>query len=74
MYLTDIAPGQFTMGQTSRKLFGVPWNRSKISHFIEIDVKGLDVIKNAPYNYMVPGTGNLPLDGRIINAGVSRFK
>jgi RHS repeat-associated protein len=73
-YLTDIAPGQFTMGQTSRRLFGVPWNKTKLTHFIEIDVNGLNTIKNAPFNYMVPGTGNLPLGGRIVNGGVSIFK
>jgi HYD1 signature containing ADP-ribosyltransferase len=73
-YLTDIAPGQFTMGQTSRRLFGVPWNRNRLTYFIELDVTGLNTIKNAPFNYVIPGTGNLPLGGRIVNGGASIFK
>lgn len=73
-YLTDIAPGELTVGQTSRRLYGVPWNTTKLTHYLEINVSGLNVIKNAPYNYVIPGTGNLPLGGRIVNGGVSIFK
>ncbi len=70
-YLTDIRPGEFTAGQTSRRLFGVPWNTQKITHFIEIDVQGLNVIKNAPHNYLIPGETNLPLGGKILRSGIS---
>jgi RHS repeat-associated protein len=73
-YLTDIAPGQFTIGQTSRRLFGVPWNGSKLTHFLEINTNSLNVIQNAPFNYVVPATNALPISGRIISSGVATFK
>lgn len=41
---------------------------------MDINVGGLNTIKNAPYNYLVPGTNPLPLGGRIVNHGVLIFK
>lgn len=72
-YLTDIAPSDFTVYQTSRRLFGLPWNKAKLTHFFEIDVTGLSVVKNATYNYLVPGSSSLPLNGRILSHGKSVF-
>lgn len=63
-----------TSGQVSRRLFGVPWNSSKVTHFIDINVDGLNTIKNAPHNYLVPGTSPLPLEEIIINHGPTVFK
>ena len=73
-YLTDLMSEGLSSGQVSRRLFGVPWNGSKVTHFIDINVGGLNTIKNAPFNYLVPGTNSLPLGGRIVNHGVSIFK
>jgi RHS repeat-associated protein len=73
-YLTDLMSEGLTSGQVSRGLFGVPWNGSKVTHFIDINVDGLNTIKNAPYNYLVPGTNSLPLGGRIVNHGATIFK
>ena len=73
-YLTDLMSHQFTAGQASRRLFGVPWNSKKMSHFIELDVSGLNVIKNGPNNFLVPGNGSLPIQGIIVNHGAAIFK
>jgi hypothetical protein len=73
-YLTDLMSEGLSSGQVSRRLFGVPWNGSKVTHFIDINVGGLNTIKNAPYNYLVPGTNSLPLGGRIVNHGATIFK
>lgn len=72
-YFTDLTSG-YTSGQISKRLFGVPWNAKKLTHFIDINVSGLNVIKNAPHNFLVPGTNSLPLSGRIISHGASIFK
>ncbi len=72
-YFTDLTSG-YTSGQISRRLFGVPWNSKKLTHFIDVDMSGLNVIKNAPHNFLVPGTNSLPLGGRILNHGASIFK
>ena len=73
-YLTDIEPNSLTAGQVSRRLYGVPWNTSKIAYHIKVDVKGLNVIQNNPHNFLVPGNNPLPLHGRILDSGVSIFK
>ncbi|MFZ1458028.1 MAG: HYD1 signature containing ADP-ribosyltransferase family protein, partial [Saprospiraceae bacterium] len=73
-YLTDLMSNGLSSGQVSRRLFGVPWNGSKVTHFIDINVGGLNTIKNAPFNYLLPGTNSLPIGGRIVNHGVSIFK
>ena len=68
-YLTDIAPGSMTKGQISRRLWGVPWNSSKISHFVAIDVTGLPVMNPAKNIFLIPGNSSLDLAGRIIDFG-----
>ncbi|WP_080780248.1 DUF6443 domain-containing protein [Chryseobacterium phocaeense] len=73
-YFTDLASNELTKGQVSRRLFGVPWNTKSITHFIEIDVRGLNVVKNAPNNFLIPNTNSLPLTGIIVNHGTSTFK
>jgi hypothetical protein len=65
---------EFTKRQASRRLFGVPWNSKKMSHFIELDVSGLNVTKNGPYNFLVPGNSSLSIQGIIINHGPAIFK
>lgn len=73
-YLTDLLSHDLTKGQVSRRLFGVPWNTKSVSHFIDIDVSGMNIIKNAPNNYLIPNTASLPLNGIIVNHGPSIFK
>ncbi len=72
-YFTDIAPHTTTAKNLTGKLFRFPVIKNKMTHFIEVDVSGLNVIKNAPYNYVIPGTSNLNLSGRIVNGGVANF-
>jgi hypothetical protein len=45
-----------------------------MSHFIELDVSGLNVTKNGPYNFLVPGNSSLSIQGIIINHGPAIFK
>jgi hypothetical protein len=72
-YFTDIAPGTVTQGQLSARLFRVPWFKSKLTHFIEIDVTGLGVIKNKSYNFLLPSNTPLKISGRILGHGSSHF-
>jgi RHS repeat-associated protein len=73
-YLTDIVAGDFRRGQVSKRLFGVPWVKTRLTHYIEVEISGLNVIKNGPHNFMIPGTGSISIGGRIVNGGVSVFK
>ncbi|MNE14538.1 hypothetical protein D3C80_1074190 [compost metagenome] len=72
-YFTDIAPGMFTKGQTSYRLFGVPWNGSRLTHFIKIETSGLNIIQNKPFNFLNPSPTPLNLKGRILGGGKTGF-
>jgi hypothetical protein len=73
VYFTDIVPGSMTKGQIARRLYGSPHlgNQAHVAEWVLIDLSGLTVIYNAPYNYMVPVVGGLPVQGRIISFGVT---
>jgi hypothetical protein len=72
-YFTDIVPGAFTKGQTSYRLYGVPWNGSKLTHYIKIESSGLNIINNKPFNFLNPSSSPLNLNGRILGGGATGF-
>ena len=73
-YLTNLEAKDYTAGQLSRRLYGVPWNTSKVEYYIKIDVNGLNVIQNNSYNFLIPGNNSLNLHGRIVDSGISIFR
>ena len=73
-YFTNLEPNNFTAGQISRRLYGIPFKTSKVEYFIKVDVRGLNVIQNNPHNFLVPGRNPLNLHGRIVDGGISIFK
>jgi RHS repeat-associated protein len=72
-YLSDIQPGTKTSGQLSYAFVRVPWAGHKFSHFIEVDVRGLEVMRSVerPDVYVIPNQGSLDLTGRIVTHGKS---
>jgi hypothetical protein len=68
----QVAAGQISMGQASSTLFGVPWNSGKMSHFVEIDVTGLNLLNPRPGTFLLPNNAPLDLSGRIIRSGATR--
>ncbi|MGW7433212.1 HYD1 signature containing ADP-ribosyltransferase family protein [Streptomyces sp. NPDC054861] len=68
-YLTDIQPGTKTLGQLSAAFLRVPWAGRKFTHYIEIDVRGLDVVEGRPGVFVIPNSGPLDLTGRIVGSG-----
>ncbi|MFD3697922.1 putative T7SS-secreted protein [Streptomyces sp. NPDC058646] len=70
-YLSDIQPGTKRPGQLSHAFLRVPWSGNKFTHFFEIDVRGLEVMRSVerPDVYVILNDGNLDLSGRIINHG-----
>jgi hypothetical protein len=68
-YLSDIVPGTKTPAQLSREFLNQPFQGKKFTHFIEIDVSGLNVIQGRPGVFVIPGETPLNLRGRIINSG-----
>ena len=81
-YFTDIAPesiggrtlvdtpeGMLSLGQLSRRLYEIPWNTAKLTHFIEVDVAGLEPIEVAPNIWLVESDSVLDIDGRVVRIG-----
>jgi hypothetical protein len=81
-YFTDIAPeavggrtlattpaGRLSLGQLSSRLFRVPWNTRKLSHFIEVDVTGLGARLVAPDIWLIEGDTALTVTGRVVRSG-----
>lgn len=67
----QLANGQVSMGQVSSQLYGVPWNSGKMSHFVEIDVTGLNIVNPRSGTYLHPNGGPLDISGRIVNSGTT---
>ncbi|MDH6125836.1 HYD1 signature containing ADP-ribosyltransferase family protein [Kitasatospora sp. GP82] len=68
-YLTDIEPGTKTQGQLSAAFLRVPWAGQKFTHYIEVDVSGLQVNEGRPGVFVIPNSGSLDLTGRILGHG-----
>lgn len=73
-YLTDLNSLDYTAGQLPRRLYRVSWNTTRLTHYIKIDVTGLNVIRNAHYNYLIPNNQAIDISNRIIENGVTIFK
>jgi len=68
-YLTDLQPGAMTPAQLSRRLVGHPFSGKRFTHYVAIDVKGLDVREVRVNVFLIPGIGALDLAGRIVDHG-----
>ncbi|MGW5604881.1 putative T7SS-secreted protein [Streptomyces sp. NPDC003753] len=70
-YLSDTTPGTKTPGQLSYAFLRVPWAGHKFSHFLELDVRGLEVWRSIdrPDVYLIPGQQPLNVAGRILRHG-----
>jgi RHS repeat-associated protein len=68
-YLSDIVPGTKTPAQLSREFLGQPFQGQRFTHFLEIDVSGLNTVQGRPGVFVIPGETPLDLTGRIIRSG-----
>ncbi|MFD6327135.1 HYD1 signature containing ADP-ribosyltransferase family protein [Streptomyces sp. NPDC058442] len=68
-YLTDIQPGTEALGQLSAAFLRVPWAGRKFTHYIEIDVRGIEVVEGRPGVFVILNSGPLDLTGRIRSSG-----
>jgi hypothetical protein len=68
-YLTDIEPGTLPPARLTRALIGLPFDRGWFTHFLEIDVTGLELNPARKHVSVVPNTKALSLMGRIVRSG-----
>jgi hypothetical protein len=52
-----------------RALIGNPFQGARFTHYIGIDVRGLNVVQGRPGVYVIPGNDPLSLAGRIVSSG-----
>jgi hypothetical protein len=50
---------------------GNPARIGKMSHFVEIDVTGLNIVNPRSGTYLHPNGGPLDISGRIVNSGTT---
>jgi len=60
-----------SLGQLSRRLFGVPWNTRRLGSFLEIDVGGLGPRQGAPNIRLIVGEGGVSIGDRIVRSGAT---
>ena len=69
LYLTDIFPGTLPNDQLSDLLVQNAAEADRFTHFLAIDVTGLEVIEGREHIFVVPRRKNLSLAGRIVRTG-----
>ncbi|GAA1559021.1 hypothetical protein GCM10009678_47590 [Actinomadura kijaniata] len=72
-YLSDVHPGTMSAAQLARCFVRVPWLSSRFTHYIEVDVTGLELVLCRRHVILVPGREPLALEGRIVCWGVNEW-
>ena len=70
-YLSDIRPGTKTPAQLSRVFLNQPFQGARFTHYVEIDVSGLEVVQGRPGVFVIPNEAPLDLTGRLVRFGAS---
>jgi hypothetical protein len=68
-YLSDIPPGTKTPEQLSRAFIGMPFQPQRFTHYIAINVKGLNVIKGRDNVFVVPNQKSLDISKILVDHG-----
>ena len=68
-YLSDITPGTYSNASLSSRFIRNPYQGARFSHYVEVDVSGLNVVEGRPGVFVVPNEGPLDLTGRIMGWG-----
>lgn len=62
--------GDISMGQLSKIMFANTKNMERMTHYIEVDVRGLRMFNTKPNNFLYRSNMNLNLSGRIKSHGL----
>ena len=72
-YFTDVPPGSMSLHRLSRRLVGLPWQWRRFTHYVEVDVTGLDRVLCRDNVFLVPRREPLPLEGRFRGGGANEW-
>lgn len=67
-YLSNIKPNEYSPAGLAQKLIKVP-NKYKYTHYVEIDITDLEVVKGREGIFVIPNDSPLDLIGRIVSTG-----
>ncbi|MGV9323773.1 HYD1 signature containing ADP-ribosyltransferase family protein [Streptosporangium sandarakinum] len=70
-YVSDVPPGTMTASQLAFYFVRAPSASRRFTHYVEIDVTGLEVIRGRKYVFVIPGREALDLTGRIVSWGAN---
>lgn len=68
-YLSDVVPGARPLSDLSRAFLGFPFQGRRFTHFVEIDVLGLNVLQGREGVFVILNSEPLDLTGRILAFG-----
>ena len=68
-YLSDVRPGTRTPAQLSRLFLNMPFLGRRFTHYVEINVDGLDVVSGRAGVFLVPNEEPLDVSTRIVRHG-----
>lgn len=69
-YMSDVVPGIKSTEQLSKQFINNPFQGARYSHYVGIDVTGLNVVQGRPGVFVIPNEGALDLANRIVSAGM----
>lgn len=70
-YLSDIRPGTRTLEELANCFVRWPCAGQRYTHYVEVDVTGLEVVRCRIHVFLVPGSKPLDLDGRMVSWGAN---
>ncbi|WP_435015440.1 HYD1 signature containing ADP-ribosyltransferase family protein [Tundrisphaera sp. TA3] len=68
-YLSNVVPGTKTPAQLSRESLNQPFQGRKFTHYIAIEVEGLELIWGRPGVCVIPNVRPLELGRRLVGFG-----
>jgi hypothetical protein len=68
-YMSDIRPGTHTLSQLSRRFVRFPFSGSRFTHYVEVNVADLEVVRCREHVFLAPGSEPLGLEGRLVSWG-----
>ena len=69
-YFSDTVPGTKSLSALSRAFLGFPFQGRRFTHFLEVDVTNLNVVRGREGVFVVLNDGPLELTGRIVRYGL----
>lgn len=68
-YMSDIFPGTKRPAQLSMIFFGIPWAGKRFTHYLAINVRGLNVIYGRMHVYLIKNKKPLDITERLLKHG-----